>query len=84
MAQAALRKPLQRVLYATPTLLDLVVFAVCYSHTFELCLQSSNQVISFFSSEASEGLSEVVVPGSDDELGMNDQSLNLWKLLDVR
>ena len=64
------RKPLQCILYATPMFLDLVVFAVCYSHTFELRLQnfSSSKVISFFSGEASEGLSEVFFSGSDDKL----------------
>ena len=30
-------------------------------------------MISFFSGEDSEGLSEVVFPGSDDELGMEDE-----------
>ena len=36
-------------------------------------LFSSSQVISFFSGEDDEGLSEVIFPGSDGELGMEDQ-----------
>ena len=50
-----------------------------YSHTFELRLRcgmsrlfSSREVISFFSGE-DEGLSEVIFPGSEDELGMEDE-----------
>ena len=35
-------------------------------------LFSSREVISFFSGE-DEGLSEVIFPGSEDELGMEDE-----------
>ena len=36
-------------------------------------LFSSREVINFFSGEDDEGLSEVIFPGSDDELGMEDE-----------
>ena len=36
-------------------------------------LFSSSQVISFFSGEDDEVLSEVIFPGSDDELGMEEE-----------
>ena len=35
-------------------------------------LCSSREVIRFFSGEDDEGLSEMIFPGSDDELGMED------------
>ena len=40
-------------------------------------LFSSSEVISFFSGEASEGISEVIFPGNDDELGMNEEEDDL-------
>ena len=56
---------------------------VSYSHTFELRLRcgmsrlfSSREVISFFSGKDDEGLSEVIFPGSDDDLGMEDEEDN--------
>ena len=36
-------------------------------------LFTSREVISFFGGEDGEGLSEVIFPGSDDELGMDEE-----------
>ena len=40
-------------------------------------LFSSHKVVSFFSGEASESLSEVIFPASDDKLGMDEEEDDL-------
>ena len=59
----------------------LVVFAVCslvtptqVSYAWRMArLFTSREFISYFAEEDGEGLSEVIFPGSEDELGMDEE-----------